>query len=87
MSNNSYMEKQAIRMPMQLAMALSGYRKTLKLTQKHAGDKVGLFPKTISALENSPDGSSLASLFKLLSALGLELVLKPKSIACSGGEW
>lgn len=87
MSNDSYMEKQAIRTPMQLAMVLSGYRKTLKLTQKQAGDKVGLFPKTISALENSPDGSSIASLFKLLSALGLELVLKPKSTVRSGGDW
>jgi hypothetical protein len=38
-------------------------------------------------LENSPDGSSIAGLFKLLSALGLELVLKPKSTERSGGEW
>ncbi|MEI7788056.1 MAG: helix-turn-helix domain-containing protein [Chlorobiaceae bacterium] len=81
------MEKQAIRTPMQLAMVLSGYRKKLKLTQKQAGENVGLFPKTISALENSPDDSSIASLFKLLSALGLELVLKPKSIGRNGGEW
>jgi HTH-type transcriptional regulator/antitoxin HipB len=87
MSNDSYMEKQSIRTPLQLAMVLSGYRKKLKLTQKQAAENVGLFPKTISALENSPDSSSIASLFKLLSALGLELVLKPKSTVHNNGEW
>ena len=87
MSSDSYMEKQSIPTPKQLAMVLNGYRKKLKLTQKQAAENVGLFPKTISALENSPDSSSIASLFKLLSALGLELVLKPKSTGRSGGEW
>lgn len=41
--------------------------------------KVGLLPKTISALDSDPRRSSVASLFKLLSTLDLELVLKPKS--------
>jgi HTH-type transcriptional regulator/antitoxin HipB len=81
------MEKQSIRTPMQLAMVLGGYRKKLKLTQKQASEKVGLYPKTISALENSPETSSIESLFKLLSALGLELVLKPKSTGRTEGEW
>ena len=87
MSSESYMEKQAVRTPMQLARVLNGYRKKLNLTQKQAGEKVGMFPKTISALENSPDNSSIASLFKLLSALGLELVLKPKNGERNDGEW
>ena len=39
-------------------------------------------------MENNPDGSSIASLFKLLSALGLEPVLRPKgSAGLSDGEW
>ena len=87
MSSDSYMEKQSIPTPKQLAMVLNGYRKKLKLTQKQAAENVGLFPKTISALENSPDSSSIASLFKLLSALGLELVLKPRSTERNDGEW
>ncbi len=87
MNNDSYMEKHSIRTPGQLAMVLNGYRKKLKLTQKQAAENVGLFPKTISALENCPDRSSIASLFKLLSALGLELVLKPSSTERTGGEW
>lgn len=81
------MESQSIRTPMQLAMVLGGFRKKLKMTQKQASLKVGLYPKSISALENSPETSSIESLFKLLSALGLELVLKSKSLGSSDGEW
>lgn len=65
--------------PYQLAQALRSQRKSLRLTQKTAGGTVGLLPKTISALESSPQRSSVESLFKLLSALELELVLRPKN--------
>lgn len=63
----------------QLAMALKIARKTLGLTQAQAGALVGLLPKTISALENRPESCSIESLFKLLSALNLELSLSPKT--------
>jgi HTH-type transcriptional regulator / antitoxin HipB len=72
---------------MQLAMVLNGFRKKRKLTQKQAAEKVGLLPKSISAMEHHPEKSSLESLFKLLSALGLELVIKPKRTGQSDGEW
>lgn len=65
--------------PQQLAQVLRGQRKSKRLTQKAAGSKVGLLPKTISSLELSPERSSVESLFKLLSALDLELVLQSKS--------
>jgi HTH-type transcriptional regulator/antitoxin HipB len=63
----------------QLAQALRSQRSSKRLTQKVAGAPVGLLPKTVSALESSPQRSSVESLFKLLSALELELVLRPKS--------
>ena len=63
----------------QLAQALRSQRSSKRLTQKVAGAPVGLLPKTVSALESSPERSSVESLFKLLSALELELVLRPKS--------
>jgi HTH-type transcriptional regulator/antitoxin HipB len=82
------MMEQTIRTPMQLAKVLHGNRKKLKFTQKQAGEKVGLLAKTISAMENSPENSSIATLFKLLAALELELVLRPKgSVTFSDGEW
>lgn len=63
----------------QLGQALHSQRNSKRLTQKVAGAPVGLLPKTVSALESSPGRSSVESLFKLLSALELELVLRPKS--------
>jgi len=65
--------------PLQLAQALRSQRNSRQLTQKAAGAPVGLLPKTVSALESSPERSSVESLFKLLSSLELELVLRPKS--------
>lgn len=74
----------------QLAAVLRGRRAQRAATQKQIGAKVGLLPKTISALESRPGHSSVASLFKLLSALDLELVLQPKARDTprgQGGEW
>lgn len=76
--------------PEQLASVLRGQRQASKLTQKQAASLVGLLPKTISALESDPERASVGSLFKLLSALGLELVLQPKVSAkpsASQSEW
>jgi len=76
--------------PEQLAAVLRGQRKAGKLTQKQASALVGLLPKTISAFESEPGRGSVDSLFKLLSALGLELVLQPKTSAppaTSPSEW
>ena len=76
--------------PEQLAPLLRGQRQAVNLTQKQAASLVGLLPKTISALESNPERSSVGSLFKLLSALGLELVLQPKASTTSSttqSEW
>ncbi len=75
----------------QLAQALKGWRKVRKLTQSEAAGRVGMRPKTISALEAKPEPSTLGSLFKLLSALELEFVIRPRSKgsvrAPASGEW
>ncbi|MBD8526899.1 helix-turn-helix domain-containing protein [Pseudomarimonas arenosa] len=75
--------------PAQLATVLRDRRDTCKLTQKQVAALVGLLPKTISAMESDPGRSSVTSLFKLLSALDIELVLqpKPKTSATSKTEW
>ncbi len=62
----------------QLSNALRSARKARRLSQDRAGMLVGLLPKTISALENHPGSVTIDSFMKLLSALGLELVLVPK---------
>jgi HTH-type transcriptional regulator/antitoxin HipB len=66
--------------PFQLAYYLKSRRKSLNLTQKQAGELVGLLPKTISAMESHPERCSLESFFKLLSALEIEMLLQPKPL-------
>ncbi len=62
--------------PEQLAAILRGRRQSNGLTQRQAGAQVGLLQKTVSSLETDPSGSSIASLYRLLSALELDLVLE-----------
>jgi HTH-type transcriptional regulator / antitoxin HipB len=64
----------------QLAMAVKSRRKVSGLTQAAAAARVGLLPKTVSAMENHPEKTTVESLFRLLAALELELVLKPKAV-------
>ncbi|HUZ18542.1 MAG TPA: helix-turn-helix domain-containing protein [Spirochaetia bacterium] len=76
--------------PSQLATAVKSRRKIRKLTQQEVAGRVGLLPKTVSALENNPNTSSVDSLFKLLAALDLELVVRTKDEAAGSGgrgEW
>ena len=67
-----------IQTPEQLGAALRSQRKFLKISQKRAAAQVGLLPKTISNLENNTTTSSIESLFKLLSSLGMKIILTPK---------
>lgn len=75
--------------PQQLSAVLRGRRKALGLTQSDIGSKVGLLQKTVSALETDPAASSIASLYRLLAALDLELVLQPRVVPPSAAtlEW
>ncbi len=73
--------------PKQLGQLLRGQRKSQKLTQKETADVVGLLPKTVSKLELASETATIESLFKLLSALQLELVLRSKSQESPGKEW
>ena len=78
----------AIRTPKQLALLLQGYRKEQRLSQEQAAGKVGMSQKMVSAFENHPERCSIGNLFRLLSALGLELSLKTKSDDSSTrSEW
>ena len=81
--------RDVIRTPQQLSQVLRAHRKKKQLTQRFAGKDVGLLPKTISALELKPEGSSIESLFRLLSALDLELVVTEKGTSrpTNGPEW
>jgi HTH-type transcriptional regulator/antitoxin HipB len=55
-------------------------RREQGLTQADLGLKTGLRQATISSIENG-EGGTLDSLFKLLTALKLEMRLEPRSTA------
>lgn len=76
-----------IQTPVQLGSYLRTRRKALGLTQKEAALRIGLLPKTISALENNPHHCSIESLLRLLSALDLEFLLQGKEDAPQGNMW
>lgn len=77
-----------IRTTKQLALLLQGYRKEQQLSQEQAAERVGMSQKMVSAFENHPERCSIGNLFKLLSALGLELSLKRKADGSTNkGEW
>jgi HTH-type transcriptional regulator/antitoxin HipB len=75
------------RTPQQLGQSLKARRTNLKLSQTEVGAKVGMKQNTVSVLEISTSSSSVESLFKVLSALGLELVVREKSKSVSAQEW
>ncbi|MFZ1731384.1 MAG: helix-turn-helix domain-containing protein [Bacteroidota bacterium] len=78
-----------IRTAGQLAIALRSRRRQRGFTQAEVGKAIGLLPKTVSGLETDPERALLRSFFQLLSALNLELVLRPKgeSHSDSSLEW
>ena len=72
--------------PHQLAQVLKGYRRSRHLTQYQAGAIGGVMQKTVSSLETAPQRTSVETLFKLLSALNVELVVRDKMADDSKGE-
>ena len=76
------------RTPQQLGQSLKARRTNLKLSQTEVGAKVGMKQNTVSVLETCTSSSSVESLFKVLSALGLELVVQAKSKSSPAAqEW
>lgn len=67
-----------IRSAKDLALYLNDQRKQLKMSQSEVADLVGLKQDTISKFENSPDNSRIDTLFRILSALNLNMSLVEK---------
>jgi HTH-type transcriptional regulator/antitoxin HipB len=69
---------------------LSAYIKDTRLNQKQsqtdAAKKVGIRQDTISSFELNPDATKLNTLFKILSALNLELEVKVRNSELSAQQ-
>lgn len=74
--------------PKALASYIADQRKQQKLSQATVSDRVGLKQSTISEFENNPDGTKLDTLFRILSALNLDLQVEPKKLdILNNDEW
>lgn len=64
--------------PETLGKVLRSYRKELGLSQSEAGKKFNLPQKTVSRIESGVPTLQLSTVFKYMSAIGLEMHLKPR---------
>lgn len=70
---------QVIFSPKSLGSAIKRQRKAKKLTQKEAGSAFNLDQTTVSSIEQGAPGTRLETLFRMLAALNLEVVIRPKN--------
>jgi HTH-type transcriptional regulator/antitoxin HipB len=62
-----------------LALLIANRRKKLKLSQAEVGKLVGLKQQTVSGFEIKPESTQLDTLFRILSALNLDIKVMPKN--------
>ena len=75
------MNDQIARTPKQVGDAVRRRRRSQELTQKDLGDRTRLRQATISGLEGGEPGTQLRTLFDVITALDLELVIRPRTKA------
>ena len=75
------MAEQIARTPKQVGDALRRRRRSQGLKQKELGEKTNLRQATISGLEAGEPGTQLRTLFDALTALNMELVIRPRTRA------
>lgn len=77
--------------PEMLAHSLKSARKRRHLTQQATAEQIGIKQATVSGFEQHPERSRLETLFKLLSALELELHVtdrdRPDDATGSEAHW
>ncbi|MFC7053573.1 helix-turn-helix domain-containing protein [Hansschlegelia quercus] len=70
---------QIARTPGQIGAVVRRRRKALDLSQDALGEKISMRQATISNLEAGDRGAKLGTLLDAMSALGLELVIRPRT--------
>ena len=80
------------RTPEQLARILKSTRAQRKMTQRDVASRVGIKQSTVSVIEADASRARVETLYKLLSALGLELSIRERgsslaSRRTSAREW
>jgi HTH-type transcriptional regulator/antitoxin HipB len=70
--------EQLIHSPKSLGNAIKRQRKLKNLSQSEAGSSIKIEQSTISSIENGAPGTRLETLFRVLAALDLEMIIRPK---------
>ncbi len=73
--------EQIVRTAKQVGTAIRRVRRAKSLTQSGVGSKTRMRQGTISRLETGEADTQLRTLFEVLSALDLEIVIRPRSKA------
>lgn len=73
--------------PQVLAQLVISRRRQLKLSQSAVGQLVGLKQQTVSEFERNPESTKLSTLFRILSAVKLDLNALPKDKPSSTKTW
>ncbi len=69
-----------------LGNAIKRQRKEKKFTQQEAGRDFNLDQTTVSSIEQGAQGTRLETLFRMLAALDLEMIIRPKNIVHRKGK-
>ena len=69
---------QFCRSPQQLGVILRRYRKQLKLTQSQVSEIANVRQATITSVERSEINTKVSTIFNVLFALDLEMVIRPR---------
>lgn len=70
-----------------LAQVLRNARIDDQLSQQSVAERVGIKQNTVSSFENHPEKSRVETLFRLLSALNLELSITERNKPPEGTGW
>ncbi|TVR52893.1 MAG: XRE family transcriptional regulator [Spirochaetaceae bacterium] len=83
-----------VRTAAQLGVILQALRKDHGRTQQEAAETSGLFQKSVSLLERTPERATVRSLLALVSALDAEIVIRSRqsddgkaSVSPTPEEW
>lgn len=80
------MSSYKIQTPDQLKHVIAGFRKNAGLTQEDLAVRLGVTQQTYSTSERNAANMSVTKLLSVLNALGVELVLQPKSAPSSSAD-
>ncbi len=78
--------EQLVYSPKSLGSALKRQRKAKKLSQNKAGEAFKLNQATVSSIEQGAPGTRLETLFRMLAALDLEMIIRKKGPYVSNGD-